>query len=336
MTADEPDTDQQVAADALSGDGPDADDSEATGGNAAPDAEVPRCWNCGEPLPEGAMFCGECGSAVGARSPAQLSPDQNDAGSPPHGDALLETPVEPSGDEVVVADADAEPLPPPGVPRTEWVAPAEVVEAAAEIVAEEQAESGDAPGESDASGDREPTLGFSAVADDDSLDAPDDSDQAESAEPGEKAGLGGEAGLGDEAGPADGVDDLAPLTPEERFAAARLLDPESQADRFVLQFSTGESATVYGAGLIGRNPVAEPGEYVDHLVVLRDPGRSVSKTHLEFGQDAGSFWVLDRFSGNGSVLREPDAAPKRLEPGRRFVVPRGSRVEIGDQFFVVS
>jgi hypothetical protein len=209
-----------------------------------------------------------------------------------------------------VPDADAEPLPPEGEPRTEWVAPAEVVEVAAEIAAEEQARENhlDAP-EEDAPGAL-PTVPGMLLGNPDGKEAI------------------GEAG--------DGPDPLSPLTPEERFAAARLLDPESQAARFVLQFSTGESTTVYGAGLIGRNPMAEPGEYVEHLVVIRDPGRSVSKTHLEFGQDSGTFWVLDRFSGNGSVLREPDAAPRRCEPGRRYPIPRGSRVDIGDQFFVVS
>ena len=106
--------------------------------------------------------------------------------------------------------------------------------------------------------------------------------------------------------------------------------------RFVLQFSTGESLTVTGAGLVGRNPVKEPAEYFDHLVTIVDPGKSVSKTHLEFGNDAGSFWVTDRFSGNGTVIREPDGSPRRCDPGRRYRVARGSRVTIGEQFFIVS
>jgi hypothetical protein len=107
-------------------------------------------------------------------------------------------------------------------------------------------------------------------------------------------------------------------------------------DRFVLQFSTGESVTVFGTGLLGRNPVPQPGEYFDQLVAISDPGKSVSKTHLEFGQEAGAFWVSDRYSGNGSVVREPDAAPRRLVAGRRYRIVRGSRVDIGEQFFVVS
>lgn len=106
--------------------------------------------------------------------------------------------------------------------------------------------------------------------------------------------------------------------------------------RFVLQFSTGESYTVLGSGLAGRNPHPEPGEFVDHLVTIVDPGRSVSKTHFEFGQHEGMFWVTDRHSGNGSMIREPGAEPRPCEPGRRYPVVRGTRIDIGEQFVVVS
>jgi predicted component of type VI protein secretion system len=67
-----------------------------------------------------------------------------------------------------------------------------------------------------------------------------------------------------------------------------------------------------------------------------DATRSVSKTHLEFGQEAGAFWLRDRFSGNGSVLRAPESPPFRCEAGKRYRVSRGSRIDIGEQFFVVS
>jgi hypothetical protein len=107
-------------------------------------------------------------------------------------------------------------------------------------------------------------------------------------------------------------------------------------ERFVLQFSTGESVTVFGSGLLGRNPAPQPTEYFDQLVSITDPGKSVSKTHLEFGQEAGSFWVSDRFSGNGSAVREPESSPRRLVAGKRYRIVRGTRVDIGEQFFVVS
>lgn len=113
-------------------------------------------------------------------------------------------------------------------------------------------------------------------------------------------------------------------------------DEAESAPRFVLQFSTGESATVSGSGLIGRSPRPEPGEFFDDLVTVSDPSRSVSKTHLEFGHEGGEFWIKDRFSGNGTVLRAPDAPVVQLVADRRYRVPRGSRVDVGEQFFVVS
>jgi hypothetical protein len=116
----------------------------------------------------------------------------------------------------------------------------------------------------------------------------------------------------------------------------RIVPRRETGARFVLQFSTGESITVHGNGLLGRNPMPQPHEEFDQLVVISDPGKSVSKTHLEFGQEQGAFWVSDRFSGNGSIVREPESVQRRCEPGRRYRIVRGTRVDIGEQFFVVS
>lgn len=123
---------------------------------------------------------------------------------------------------------------------------------------------------------------------------------------------------------------------EHDLAETRIVDRSSHGERFVLQFSTGESVSVTGTGLLGRNPLPEPGEYFDAMIAISDPGKSVSKSHLEFGQDAGAFWVSDRFSGNGTVVREPDSPPKRCDAGKRYRIERGTRVEIGEQFFIVS
>ena len=123
---------------------------------------------------------------------------------------------------------------------------------------------------------------------------------------------------------------------EEDLESTRIVRGKRPGDRFVLQFSTGESVTVFGSGLIGRNPHAEPGERFDHIVRLSDATKSVSKTHVEFGQEAGAFWIKDRYSGNGTVIREPDTSPVRCLPDRRHRLARGSRVDIGEQFFVVS
>ena len=134
----------------------------------------------------------------------------------------------------------------------------------------------------------------------------------------------------------------APEPPDESYdddsdiEKTRIVDRSVRGERFVLQFSTGESVSVSGTGLIGRNPVAEPGEYFDSLVTIVDPGKSVSKTHLEFGQDASAFWVSDRYSANGTVLREPDRPARRGDAGKRYRLVRGTRVDIGEQFFIVS
>lgn len=130
----------------------------------------------------------------------------------------------------------------------------------------------------------------------------------------------------------DEFDDDGPVDLEE----TRLANDVRTASRYILQFSTGESVTVRGSGLIGRNPAAQPGEYLDQIIPLFDAGRSVSKTHLEFGQESGRFWVLDRFSTNGTVIRTPDQEAQVCEPNRRYLVARGSRIDIGEQFFVVS
>jgi hypothetical protein len=82
--------------------------------------------------------------------------------------------------------------------------------------------------------------------------------------------------------------------------------------------------------------MAEPGESFDHLVQIVDRGLSVSKTHLEFGDHEGDLWVADRFSANGTVVRRPGEGGVRCEPGRRILVPRGSRVDMGEQAFTVA
>lgn len=134
--------------------------------------------------------------------------------------------------------------------------------------------------------------------------------------------------IGD-AGPREPIPGAAP---GGGFEQAAVIAPT----RFVLRFSTGETRTVFGAGLIGRRPMPQPGEVFDHLVQIADHTLSVSKTHLEFGEHDGVLWVSDRFSANGTVVRRPDDGALRCEPGRRYLVPRGSRVELAEQHFTVD
>lgn len=260
-----------------------------------------KCDACGTELPHGAMFCGECGRAVGARTAVTRHPD---SGMP-----IVAPAPQPQGarDTLILEPVDLQYASNP--------TPADFV---ADPVEQE-----DAPA---LENDLSPAL----IAEDDAGDIED--------APVETSG---------------GLPVTAPAkSPLPTFTWGNrgseifldsdeleqtLIVPRREAgERFVLQFSTGESVTVFGSGLLGRNPSPQPGEYFDQLVAISDPGKSVSKTHLEFGQEAGAFWVSDRYSGNGSVVREPESSPKRLTAGKRYRIVRGTRVDIGEQFFVVS
>ncbi|CAD6000307.1 FHA domain-containing protein [Agreia sp. COWG] len=104
---------------------------------------------------------------------------------------------------------------------------------------------------------------------------------------------------------------------------------------FTLVFSTGERVEVTGGGLVGRNPTPAAGEESLALVRIVDPQLSVSKTHLEFGVEAGLFWVSDRRSGNGTTISVAGRDPLEAVPGERYGVSRGTRIRIGEQFFDV-
>ena len=137
-----------------------------------------------------------------------------------------------------------------------------------------------------------------------------------------------DAGPPVEVGPSVAAEE-PPVVPSEPRGAASGIS-------FMLQFSTGETFDVSGNGLIGRRPLPQAQERFDHLIQITDPGRSVSKSHLEFGQHDGELWVSDRASGNGTILRRLDGTEIACEAGRRYLVGRGTRVEIGEQFFVIA
>ncbi|GAA1735976.1 FHA domain-containing protein [Microcella frigidaquae] len=283
------------------------------------------CEHCGAALPAFALFCGECGRSVAAR-PSVVP-----------GAAVVDAPALPLVDAVAAAAPEIGPEPEPELrlsrdsePATE---PARVAPCTScGLVPEPDdlycAECGSSLSAQTRIIERIPALAplpsllptapLPAIPPASSTVAA--MSEAPSVPPAPAA-----------AAPAVAV--AAPAIDDER---TRLVPRGTGGARFVLQFSTGESYTVLGSGLAGRNPRPEPGEYVDHLVTIVDPGRSVSKTHFEFGQEAGTFWVADRHSGNGTVIREPGAEPRPCTPGNRYPVVRGTRIDIGEQFVVVS
>ncbi|MBT2503307.1 hypothetical protein J7E22_12255 [Curtobacterium sp. ISL-83] len=154
----------------------------------------------------------------------------------------------------------------------------------------------------------------------------------------EDSSAGREAHPGGVLSAADGLAGDAPddAVDDEDVDETRIVSKTPTRAPFVLHFSTGERLGVHGTGLLGRLPRPQPGERFDDLLTIHDPGKSVSKTHLELGRDGDDLWVSDRFSGNGTVIRHIDGSIRRCEPGRRYRVERGARVDVGEQFFLVQ
>ncbi|NEM90435.1 zinc ribbon domain-containing protein [Galbitalea soli] len=326
-----------------------------------------NCEVCGTALPEGAMFCGECGRAVSARTISIQAGSDETADAPPAlsrsvpsspapsvpSPPVLEVPSPP---RPAVAAPAVMPHPPEGAPiAPPALKPPSVLGDSAPFPLSSPPSPGDTraidplprPNSQLIAGAKPAVLRWG----EDEPGAPTPVDVPEHRDP-----LPPLDSLVSPFAAAPAPSAFAPPVVDEPVGhtAPRLehsdggtgpvgdieqtliVPRREQGERFILQFSTGESISVFGSGLIGRNPTPQPGEYYDHLVVIRDPGKSVSKTHLEFGQEAGSFWVSDRYSGNGSVLREPGAAPRRLAAGRRYRIVRGTRVDIAEQFFIIS
>lgn len=105
---------------------------------------------------------------------------------------------------------------------------------------------------------------------------------------------------------------------------------------FTITLGTGDSVEITRSGLLGRMPTPAEGEEFEHLIVVSDPGRSVSKTHLEFGVEGNELWIADRKSGNGTIIREPGVVPRRAQPGTHYPVGRGTKVDFGDLHLTIS
>lgn len=118
----------------------------------------------------------------------------------------------------------------------------------------------------------------------------------------------------------------APVEPEPPVVARQ----QSLAP-YLVTLDTGQSMTVTGPGLIGRAPRPVPGERCDHVIVIEDPERSVSRTHARFGIDDGVFWVSDAGSGNGTQLAVPGGRVVAVPADQRVPVPSGGVIRVGDR-----
>jgi uncharacterized RDD family membrane protein YckC len=115
----------------------------------------------------------------------------------------------------------------------------------------------------------------------------------------------------------------------EAAVAVPVDEPSTTAE---LAMSDGRRVVIEGVALVGRNPSAA----VDvQLVRVVDPGRSVSKTHLQVAVSASGVWVADRGSTNGTVVTLPDGGQVVCPVDHPVRLRAGSTVRFGDCSFVV-
>lgn len=102
----------------------------------------------------------------------------------------------------------------------------------------------------------------------------------------------------------------------------------------VLRATTGESADVDRAVLVGRSPSPDRATADPHprLMAVPSPGHDISRSHLQVEPQGWQVEVTDLHSTNGTLLVLPgsEMGPQRLDPGEPVTVPIGCRLDLGD------
>ncbi|UYQ77101.1 RDD family protein [Glutamicibacter sp. JL.03c] len=106
--------------------------------------------------------------------------------------------------------------------------------------------------------------------------------------------------------------------------------------RAAFAFDDGSYIPVPESGLIGRAPQAQGSAGNELLIALKDPQRLLSKTHLAFGCDGASVWVMDLDSGNGTQITVASGAPYNISSRTRVNLNDGDIVHVGSRSFRIA
>jgi uncharacterized RDD family membrane protein YckC len=98
----------------------------------------------------------------------------------------------------------------------------------------------------------------------------------------------------------------------------------------------GRRIAVEGLVLLGRNPQPRVGEEDAQLIKIADETRTVSKSHLAIGVDAGGIYIVDRGSTNGSTVSTTNGMSSRCRAGEMVRVGDGAIVSIGDHWIEIT
>lgn len=136
------------------------------------------------------------------------------------------------------------------------------------------------------------------------------------------------------AGHAGSEPSSSPALAAEEDAEQPLPDPTAELVWW-LRLDDGRDVGVDGLVLLGRNPQPRVGEEDATLIKVTDEGRTVSKSHLAVGVDAGGLYVMDRGSTNGTTVTAPDGGQRPCPPGDLIDVSAGSVISFGDHWLEV-
>jgi uncharacterized RDD family membrane protein YckC len=112
--------------------------------------------------------------------------------------------------------------------------------------------------------------------------------------------------------------------------------PSPYVQDWSILLDDGRRIAVEGLVLLGRNPQPKAGEEDAQLIKIADETRTVSKSHLAVGVDAGGVYIVDRGSTNGSTVSTTNGMSSRCRPGEMVRVGDGAIVSIGDHWLEIT
>lgn len=107
----------------------------------------------------------------------------------------------------------------------------------------------------------------------------------------------------------------------------------------VVSFDTGELLHLEDGEIafVGRSPVAIGSTAGHQLLVIDDPDRSISKTHLRIVRKTEALEVVDLGSTNGSACKVGPGRPfESMKPNEVIAVCSGATIQFGNRSFVVT
>ncbi|TFD55278.1 FHA domain-containing protein [Cryobacterium frigoriphilum] len=119
------------------------------------------------------------------------------------------------------------------------------------------------------------------------------------------------------------------------FRSVPLGSSAPRAAAWHLDCADGQSVSVTGVVLLGRQPAADAARPGARLLAVADAATSVSKTHavVEVDRAVGlpdTLWVTDLHSTNGVMVTAADGTQFDLEPGGRAPLTPGSKLFLGE------